>query len=182
MFGNQGASCGYPYDGAFVVSPLDRSNGPTWFNPVPSVLAGPGALVAAPGGVIQGRFGWANPATGLVSNTRVTAQDQIGIVKPYRSASGADVVGVGWTWQFYDPAVCAFRVRQGLNVNLFSAGPFWLRFAGGAYAGQMVYASLSDGSAASGPMAGYELTRWVVSSNSNPGDLAIVSTTAKFSP
>jgi hypothetical protein len=182
MYGNQGASGGYPFEGAFVTSPIDRSNGPTWFNPVPSVLAGAGALRAPPGGTIQGRFGWANPATGLVSNTRLTAQDQIGIVKPYRSSSGADVVGFGWTWQFFDPLVRAFRVRQGLNVNLIAAGPFWLRFAGGAYAGEPVYASLSDGSAVSGSAADCEQTPWIVSSNSEPGNLAIVSTTAKFSP
>jgi hypothetical protein len=177
MFGSSPLG-GYPFEGAFVCAPLDRSNGPTWSNPVPSVLAGPTALRAAPGGVLQGRFAWANPATGLVSNTRVTAQDQIGIVKPYRSASGADVVGFGWTWQFFDPVANAYRIRQGLNVNLFAAGPMWLRFAGGAYAGQMVYASHVDGSASSG--SGDELTPWIVSSNSSPGNLAIVSTTAKF--
>lgn len=171
----------YPYEGAFVSSPIDRSNGPTWFNPVPSVLAGPGALRAAPGGTIQGRFGWAG-ADGLVRNTRLAASDQIGIVKPYRSASGADVVGFGWTWQFFDPLVRAFRVRQGLNVNLIAAGPFWVRFAGGAYAGEPVYASLSDGSAVSGSAANCELTPWIVSSNSEPGNLAVISTSAKFSP
>ncbi len=182
MYGNQGAAYGYPYAGAFVSSPIDRSNGPTWFNPVPSVLAGSGALRAAPGGAIQGNFGWANPATGLVSNSRVTAADQVGIVKPYRSSSGADVVGFGWTWQFYDPLVCAFRVREGVTVNLIAAGHLWLRFAGGAYAGETVYASLSDGSAVSGPAANCESTPWIVSGNGDPGNLAIVSTTARFSP
>lgn len=182
MFGPSSALAGYPYEGAFVTPPIDRSNGPTWFNPVPSVLAGPGGLRAPPGGTIQGRFGWASADDGLVRNTRLAASDQIGIVKPYRSASGADVVGANWSWQFFDPLVCAFRVRQGLNVNLLAAGPFWLRFAGGAYAGEPVYASLVDGSAVSGSAAGCELTPWVVSSNGDPGNLAIVSTTAKFSP
>jgi hypothetical protein len=185
MIGFPSALGGYPFEGAFVLPPIDRSNGPTWANPVPSVLAGPGALRAAPGGTIQGRFGWANPATGLVSNTRITAEDQIGIVKPYRSASGADVVGFGWTWQYFDPTITPLPfgglvIRQGLNVNLIAAGPMWLRFVGGAYPGETVYASLTDGSAISGSAAGAEATRWVVSSNCSPGNLAIVSTTAFF--
>lgn len=172
----------YPYEGAFVTPPLDRSNGPTWANPVPSILGGPVGLRSAPagGGVIEGRFGWSNPDTLLVSNTRTTAADQIGIVQPYRSRSGAGVLGMNWTWQFWDPAVCALRIRQGLNVNLIAAGPMWLRFAGGAFAGDPVYASLIDGSAVSGSAANSELTRWVVSSNSGPGNLAIVSTSAFF--
>lgn len=180
MFGPTSALGGYPYEGAFVSPPIDRSGGPTWANPVPSVLAGPGALRAAPGGTLEGRFGWANPATGLVSNTRVTAADQIGIVTPYRNRSGQGVLGANWTWHTYDAAARGFRIRQGLNVNLQAAGPVWARFAGGAYAGQIVYASLIDGTAISGETSDAEASPWVVSSNCDPGNLAIISTSAKF--
>ncbi len=179
MFGNSGALNGYPFEGAFVSAPVDRSLAPTFYNPVPSVLASPGALRAAPGGTLQGRFGWAG-ADGLVRNTRLAPGDTIGIVKPFRSSSGADVVGYGWTWQTWDSVARAFRVRQGLGVNLIASGPFWVRFAGGAYTGEPVYASLLDGSAVSGPAAGCELTPWVVSSNGPPGNLAIISTSAFF--
>jgi hypothetical protein len=162
-------------EGAFVTNPQDRNNGPATFNPVPSVL---GSWVAAPGGTIAARFGWANPATGLVSNTRISAQDQIGIVLPNSSRGG--VVGFGPSWRFFDPAVQAFRIRQGIGVTLIAAGPIWLRFAGGAIAGQPVYASLTDGSAISGAAANSELTRWVVASNAGPGALAVASTYAFF--
>jgi hypothetical protein len=180
VIGSSSALGGYPYEGAFVSPPRDRSNGPTWYNPVPSVLAAPGAWRSAPPGTIAGRFGWGNPATGLVSNTRQTPEDALGIVTPYRSRSGADVIGFGWTWQYFDPAVAAFRIRQGLGVNLIGAGPFWVRFAGGAYAGEPVYASLIDGSAVSGSAANCESTPWIVSSNGAPGNLAIISTSAFF--
>jgi hypothetical protein len=162
-------------EGGFVTSPRDRNNAPTSFNPVPSVL---GSWSAAPGGTIAARFGWANPATGLVSNTRITAADQIGIVLPNSARGG--VIGAGRSWQFFDPTVQAFRIRPGLGVTLIASGPMWLRFAGGAYAGQPIYASLDDGHAISGPGANSELTPWVVASNAAPGALAIASTNAFF--
>jgi hypothetical protein len=65
---------------------------------------------------------------------------------------------------------------------MHTAGNFWLRFAGGALPGNSVYASLVDGSAVSGSAADCELTPWFVCSIAPPGQLAIVSTTAKFSP
>jgi hypothetical protein len=142
---------------------------------VPSAL---GSWSAAPGGTIAARFGWANPATGLVSNTRITSADQIGIVPPISARGG--VIGAGYTWQFYDPVVRAFRIRQGLGVTLIASGPMWLRFAGGAYTGQCIYASLDDGHAVSGSGANSELTPWVVASNAVPGALAIASTNAYF--
>jgi hypothetical protein len=162
-------------EGGFVSSPRDRNNAPATFNPVPSVL---GSWSAAPGGTIAGRFGWANPATGLVSNTRITAADQIGIVLPISARGG--VIGDGRSWQFFDPAVQAFRIRQGLGVTLIASGPMWLRFAGGAYAGSPVYASLDDGHAIGGAAENSELTRWVVASNAPGGGLAIASTNAFF--
>jgi hypothetical protein len=162
-------------EGGFVSSPRDRNNAPATFNSVPSVL---GSWSAPPGGTIQGRFGWANPSTGLVSNTRVSAEDQIGIVLPLSARGG--VIGAGHTWQFFDPAVQAFRIRQGLGVTLIASGPMWLRFAGGAYTGQPIYASLDDGHAISGSAANSELTPWKVASNAPGGGLAITSTNAYF--
>lgn len=146
----------------------------------PSALAGAGAYVAPAGGTIQGRFGWGNVPAGTVGNTRTDASDQLGMVLPLRAQSGANVTGWGWTWQFYDPTVNAFRIREGLPVTLMSQGNFWLRFAGGAYTGEPVWASLVDGSAISGETVGAELTPWFVCSNANPGQLAIISTYAKF--
>jgi hypothetical protein len=176
MHGRSGALSTQVFEGAFSSAPLFM-NGERRF---PSAPAGAGAFVAPVGGTIQGRFGWGNTSTHTVANTRVTASDQLGIVLPLRVQAGAMVIGGGWTWQFYDPAVRAFRIRQGLNVTLMAEGNFWLRFAGGAYAGEPVYASLVDGSAISGETSDAEPTPWTVCSNAGPGELAMVSTYAKF--
>jgi len=161
-----------PYEGAFVNPPRDQSLAPAWANPYPSTLGFPGALVSNVPGTIQGRFGWASAATGQVNNTRLAASDQIGIVIPRRLT--------GWSWQFFDPAVNAWRVRPGLNLTMVRLGNFWLRFAGGAYPGDVVYASLVDGSAISGESSNAEATVFKVVSTGEPGCLAKVSSYAFF--
>lgn len=179
------------YEGAWASPPLMQNL--ELRAPFRSSTAGPGAARSNSPGTIQGRFGWLNSATGLVNNTRVASDDQIGVVIPFRSLNGSNggVVGgprglagpqASWTWEFWDPVAGALRVRPGLVVTLHVAGNFWLRFPGGAIFGNSVYASLVDGSAVSGPAANCELTPWFVSSIAAPGTLAIVSTTAQFSP
>lgn len=176
MFGSSGAFGTQVYEGAFASRSVFQ-NGETVF---PSALAGQGAYVAPEGGTIQGRFGWGSALDGFVANTRRNASDQLGVVLPLRSTTRAMVVGWGWSWQFWDPVANAFRTRQGLGVTLMAAGQFWLRFNGGAYAGNPVYASLVDGSAICGETVGAELTPWKVCSNAGPGELAKVSTSAFF--
>lgn len=182
------------YDGAFASQPLAQNL--ELRGPFASATAGPGAARSSAPGTIQGRFGWLNSASGLVNNTRTDDSDVIGVVIPFRSINGANggVVGgprgvagpqASWTWEFWDPSVTpcgGLRVRPGLVVTLHRAGNFWLRFAGGALYGNPVYASLVDGSAVSGSAANCELTPWLVASQGLPGQLAIVSTTAKFTP
>lgn len=182
------------YEGAFASQPIAQNL--ELRAPFASVTAGPGAPRSNSPGTIQGRFGWLNSATGLVNNTRVDASDKIGVVIPFRSMNGSNggVVGgprglagpqASWTWEFFDPTITpcgGFRVRPGLVVTLHAKGNFWLRFAGGALYGNAVYASLVDGSAVSGPASDCELTPWLVVSQSPPGQLAIVSNVAKFTP
>jgi hypothetical protein len=182
------------YDGAFASAPLAQNLEPR--APFASVTAGPGSPRSNSPGTIQGRFGWLNSASGLVNNTRIDATDQIGVVIPFRSLNGANggVVGgprglagpqASWTWEFFDPTIApcgGLRVRPGLVVTLHARGNFWLRFAGGALYGNPVYASLVDGSAVSGSAANTELTPWLVTSQSPPGELAVVSTQAFFTP
>jgi hypothetical protein len=182
------------YEGAFASGPLAQNL--EIRAPFISVLAGPGAPRSNTPGTIQGRFGWLNPASGLVNNTRVDASDRLGVVIPYRSISGVNggVVGgpvsvagyqASWTWEFYDPTVTpagGLRVRPGLMVTLHSRGNFWLRFPGGAIFGNPVYASLVDGSAVSGSAANCELTPWFAMMTAPPGQLARVSSTAFFTP
>jgi hypothetical protein len=182
------------YEGAFASGPLAQNL--ELRAPFASVTAGPGAPRSNSPGTIQGRFGWLNSASGIVNNTRVDASDSLGVVIPFRSLNPANggVVGgprglagpqASWTWEFFDPIITprgGLRVRPGLVVTLHKRGNFWLRFAGGALFGNSVYASLVDGSAVSGPASDCELTPWFVSSQCSPGQLAIVSTTAKFTP
>jgi hypothetical protein len=180
-----------PYEGAFASSVLGRNLEP--LAPFASVLAGVGAWQAGPGGLLQGRFGWGNPATGLVSNSPTTPADSLGLVIPLQSVNYANggVVGgpakfggpqAAWTWQTYDPQFKAWRMRQGIVATLMDTGNFWLRFAGGANYGDTVYASTVDGSAISGnPGANAVMTAFkVVGGNRCGSCLVQVSSTAKF--
>lgn len=159
------------FEGSFVLAnPQFQLSNP----PYPTAPAGSGAFVSAPPGVIQGRFGWADPSTGLCAN---------------QPAAGAwlGIVGIieGWrrTWGrvWFDPTVCATRIREGLPVTLYTGGPFWLRFVNGAYAGAQVYADNVDGHAISGNTGGsITKTLWTVSTSCAPGGLSIVSSTAFY--
>ena len=182
------------YEGAFASAPIAQNLEPR--APFASSSAGPGAPRSNSPGTIQGRFGWLSSATGLVNNTRLDVSDQIGVVIPFRSLNPVNggVVGgprglagpqASWTWEFFDPTITpcgGLRVRPGLVVTLHVRGNFWLRFAGGALYGNPVYASLVDGSAVSGPASDCELTPWLVCSQGAPGELAVVSTQAFFTP
>lgn len=182
---NQGAFG--PYEGAFA-SPVIAQNLES-LGPFASALAGPGGFVAGPGGLLQGRFGYGH--MGIALNSQTDPSDILGVVIPLRSVNGANGAVIGgpaslggsnaaWTWQVWDKAFRAWRMRQGIVCTLMPAGNFWLRFAGGANYGDIVYASLSDGSAYSGAVGGAVQTPWRVCSNASAGCLAVVSTTAKF--
>lgn len=178
-----------PYEGAFASRVLGQNL--EILAPLRSALAGPGSWVAAPGGLLQGRFGFGVASTGQVWNAQQTASDMLGVVIPLRSVNTANggVVGgppafggpvASLTWQTYDPTFKAWRLRQGLVATLVASGNFWLKFAGGANYGDTVYASLTDGSAISGALAGTIATPFKVCSPAAPGRLAIVSSTASF--
>lgn len=142
--------------------------------PAASMPAPEGGCAAGPDGVILGRFGWLDPATGTVTNERTDDTQQLGVTIP----------------QFLNPRNRIYpalsaegpvtKLRQGKNMTLASNGAFWLRFAGGAIPGQKVYANLLDGSAIAGQTVGAELTPYIVCTMAQPGDLAIVSTSSKF--
>ena len=156
------------FEGAFAqYNPVYN---PGYNPPFPTV---PFPTRAAPGGVIQARFGWANPDSGLVSNMPVYGTETLGIVLPQPP-------GHNWSRVYFDATACAVRVREGLPVTVFTGGPFYLRFAAGAVAGNRVYADVVDGHAVSGQTGGAVSTPWFVSTNTAPGGLAIVSTSAKF--
>jgi hypothetical protein len=177
------------YEGAFASAVLAQNL--ETLAPYASSVAGPGSWSAGEGGVLQGRFGFGNPSTGYVLNSQTTAADVVGVVIPLRSVNGANggVVGgpaafggpiAAWTWQTWDRVNKAWRLRQALVCTLMPSGNFWLKFAGGAVYGDTVYASLTNGTAISGEAAGAIETPFSVVSNCQPGELAIVSSTARF--
>jgi hypothetical protein len=68
-------------------------------------------------------------------------------------------------------------------VTLHSRSNFWTKFPGGAIYGNQVYASLAgDGCPISRPADNAELTPFLVCSIAAPGNLAMVSSSANFSP
>lgn len=180
---------GAPFEGAFASRVLG-SNLET-NAPFASALSGTGGLRAAPGGLLQGRFGFADPTTGLVTNAPVGASYTFGVVIPLDSVNGANGGVVGgparfggrqaqFTWQTYDREARAWRLRAGLVATLMPRGNFYLRFPGGANYGESVYASLVDGSAVSGDPTNAVLSAFKVCQPGGPGCLVIVSSTARF--
>lgn len=182
---------GAAYEGAFA-SRVFAQNLET-LAPFSSSLAGSSSWVAAPGGLLQGRFGFGDYSTGLVANTPPAGPYELGVVIPLESADGANGMVVGgparfggplarWTWQTYDKVNRAWRLRQGLMATLMPQGNFFLKFAGGANYGDTVYASLVDGTAVSGAgQANTVPTPFMVCGNGSPGRLIVVSSCAKFS-
>lgn len=183
-----GAFQGAPYEGAFASRVLGESL--EVLAPFASAL---GSMRAAPGGLLQGRFGFADPASGLVYNSGLGLDSgaPFGVVIPLQSTNNANGGVIGGparfggpsarqTWQTYDRAAKAWRMRAGIVVTLMPEGAFFLKFAGGANYGDTVYASLTDGSAISGAASVAVATAFKVCQPAGPGCLAVVSSTARF--
>jgi hypothetical protein len=178
------------YEGAFASRVLGQNL--ETLAPFASVPAGESAWRAGTGGLLQGRFGWGDPNTGLVLNTQTTDADALGVVIPLQSVNGANGGVIGgpaslggrqaqWSWQTWDRANRAWRLRAGIVATLMNAGNFWLRFPGSANYGDQVYVSLADGTAISGgPAVGSLPTPWRVCGDGGPNALIIVSSTASF--
>lgn len=94
-----------------------------------SVIIGPNAFVASPGGVSVGQMAWGNPTTGIGSSYYQTGsflgfvhRDQQALITTFMGASGVGIVG-------------------GDMLTLQAQGDFWGFFTSGATAGQKVYAN-----------------------------------------
>lgn len=123
---------------------------------------------ADPDGLAVARFGWADVDTGYAANTRTKPAQLLGFVFPL--ANG---------YQAIRPHRGVRYIRPGVQVTLMQAGDFWAKFDAGASAGQQVHALLVDGRAISGEADGAEPTQWFVVTDTQPGGLAIISTTCK---
>jgi hypothetical protein len=123
---------------------------------------------AADDGLAVARFAWADQNTGFAANTRTQPHQLLGFVLPVYNGAYSMRVSRGQRY-----------IRPGLGVTLMKSADVWVRFYAGARAGQPVYASLVDGAAISGQADAAELTPWFVVTNTQPGGLAIISTTCK---
>lgn len=106
-------------------------------NPFASVLAGPGALVAPPGGLRVGRFFWVGP-DGTCSQSFVAGY-QIAFLGRNEQALITEFLGE-----------YSMLVPSGFMVVGFNEGDFWAKFADGGTVGQNVYADPNNGQ----PLAG----------------------------
>lgn len=131
-------------------------------------VGGPIAFRAGSDGLAVARFGWGDVVSGLVDNVRSNPAQVLAYVFP--AVNGNSPVRVCRGVRF---------ARPGVGVTLMRSGDYWVRFLGGAQAGQIVYASSVDGTAISGFTVGAEATPWFVVTNAAPGGLAIISTTCK---
>lgn len=134
------------------------------WNPYASAPSGAEEMTAAPGDVILGRFGWADPSNGQVSNL-YTPGARLGWVCPTRGTWGR-VYWNGFAWV----------LRQGLGCVLALIGDFHARFCNGSTVGQAVYADPITGQPYSGNVTGSAiLTPWTVVTQAYAGDWAVIS-------
>lgn len=112
-------------------------------NPRASMLAGPGALVAGPLGVVVGRFARANFSTGIATNADPGA-GALGSALGFCARPGNTAQITAWLGS------ASMIVMAGREITLHVKGDFWARFAAGATPGQKVFASYADGSAIAG--------------------------------
>lgn len=110
-------------------------------NPRANVLAGEAQLVAPAGGLIVGNFAFVTPATGVVSQ-KWASGNQIGFLA--RNLQALITTFLAGDTQ---------NVPQGFPVVLFDEGDFYAFFAGGATAGQHVFADETNGSPVSAASA-----------------------------
>lgn len=131
-------------------------------NPYASVLAGEGELIVGASGVTVGRFAWAT-AAGAVGNVQV-ANGRFGFVHREQQAFITTWLGAS-----------SMLVPAGVNITLMSAGDFWGRTTTVATIGQKVFASITDGTIATGAagatVAGFVETKFVVQSVAAAGEL-----------
>lgn len=104
-------------------------------NPRASVIGGAGQFVAPALGLAVGQFAWFDTALSRVSQSYIAGL-VLGMV---RRANQAVIT------TFLAPFT--YLVNPGFPVTGLSQGDFWVRFAGGATPGQLVYADSATGAA-----------------------------------
>lgn len=123
-----------------------------------SLVDGSWEYVASPGGLIVGTIAWANPATKQITNYYQTPAASCFIHRESRGVI-TDFLGIA-----------TMQVIGGARPVGYVAGEFWGLFAGGATAGQKVYANAltgaltaaDHGNAIAGPITSASITASVL--------------------
>lgn len=137
--------------------------------PFTSLLA---ARAAGPDNVALGRFAWANPADGTVSNV-ASPGFPFGLAIQYRRNRPNEGQAT-----FFQRGVR--YLIAGKPITLADSGVFWVRFPQGAFIGATVYIDPATGIAYSTDNGGFIPTKWRVTTNTAVGALGIISPYTSF--
>ena len=123
------------------------------------------AWTAGPSGVIVGRFGWANTATGVVTSAHPGVSTvRNGFVHRYHP-----VVITTWLGE------TSMLLTAGLEVDIMDSCDVWAKFAAGATVGQKVFQSYADSSAIAGTAGSAPTATGVTVSMNNSVNLTAVA-------
>lgn len=140
--------------------------------PFASLPAGQFAYTSGPNNVAMGRFAWANPVDGTVSNV-ASEGFPYGLAmqyrRPRRGEGQATFVQRGVRY-----------LIPGKAITLADTGVFWVRFLQGANIGAVVYIDPSTGYAYAADGGGFTPTKYRVTTNTAVGGLGIISPYTSF--
>ena len=129
-----------------------------------SLVDGSWEYVASPGGLIVGTMGWANPATKQITNYYQTPAASCFL---HRESRGLITEFLG---------IATMQVLGGARPIGYVAGEFWGLFAGGATAGDKVYANAVTGALTAAPR-GNAVTGPITSASITAGVLDVATIT-----
>ncbi|SFN29464.1 hypothetical protein SAMN05216516_1059 [Izhakiella capsodis] len=141
--------------------------------PIIAAAGGPGAFKTAAAGVTIGTFVFRDATDPrIVSNVAPAADSKaIGFIQNLGQAT----IGYGES--------DSMQVRGGVEISPKVGGDFWAKSSTAATEGQKVFASVTDGTIATGAagatVTGHVETDWYVSQGAVVGDLVIISSWSK---
>lgn len=146
---------------------------PASTSPIIAAAGGPGAFKATSAGVTIATFVFrdaTNPK--IVTNVAPTSTTKpIGFIQNLAQA----IIGYGQS--------ASMLIRGGVEVSPKVGGDFWVKSSTVATNGQKVFASITDGTIATGAagatVTGFVETDWYVSQGAAIGDLVIISSWSK---
>jgi len=146
---------------------------PASTSPIIAAAGGPGAFKAAAAGVTIATFVFRDAADPtIVTNVAPTSTTKpIGFIQNL----GQAIIGYGLS--------NSMLIRGGTEISPKVGGDFWAKSSTAATEGQKVFASVTNGTIATGAagatVTGYVETDWYVSHGAAAGNLIIISTWSK---